>query len=148
MSAAAASQQDDLDDLDQFNPSSDATPVDSTRMVTFATENADGTETPGLHLPDRSDVEDEFLLNEGSDTVSDPGTAAFALWVASGEDPITAEKILDQLEAEILDQLDGMEIKLEITNLITDDIRVRLRLDAQQAGESELRYIDMLRSSL
>jgi hypothetical protein len=119
----------------------------SGNMVSFATMHEDGTESPGLLLPDRADRTDDPSSSD-SDHNEDSGTAAYALWIAAGEDPITVEKILDQLEAEISCGMDGVEIESDVTSLITDDIRVRLRLDAQSAEESELRYIDQLRSAL
>lgn len=121
---------------------------DSSRTVSFAMVHEDGTETPGLFLPDRGEVTEELRSCSDSDHHTDLGTADYALWVAAGEDPITVEKILDQLEAEISCGMDGVEIESEVASLITDDIRVRLRLDAQRAEESELRYIDQLRSAL
>jgi hypothetical protein len=110
--------------------------------------NADGTEMQRLALPDRQDEEEDLLSGDVSETDADNGSADYALWVAAGEDPITVEKILDQLEAEISSNMDGVELESEVATLITDDIRVRLRLDAQRAGESELKYIELLRACL
>ncbi len=44
--------------------------------------------------------------------------------------------MLDQLESEILSSMDGVELDAAVAALITDEMRVRLRLDAQQAEET------------
>ena len=44
--------------------------------------------------------------------------------------------------------MEGVELDSGIVALITDDMRVRLRLDAHRAEESELCYIDLLRVAL
>ncbi len=68
--------------------------------------------------------------------------------MAAGPDPLLVEKMLDQLESEILSSMDGVELDAAVAALITDEMRVRLRLDAQQAEETELCYIDQLRCAL
>ena len=100
----------------------------------------DGTEMDRLVLPDREEDTAELNSIDDSDTNSPYKTTVdYALWIASGEDPVIVEQLLDQLEAEISSSMDGVELDSEAAALITDDIRKRLRSDAQQAEESELR---------
>jgi hypothetical protein len=104
-----------------------------------------------LALPYREEVERDDPSEEDEEATSDPehkDSIQNALWVAAGADPILVEQMLDQLETEILSSMDGVELDGTVAALITDEMRVRLRLDAKQAEETELRYIEILRSAL
>jgi hypothetical protein len=145
--ASAAASKDQLDEDEE----DDETSITSQRQVTFAMLNKDGTEMEALALPAREEVERDEPSEDDEEVTSDPehkDTIQYALWVAAGADPLLVEQMLDQLETEILSSMDGVELDGTVAALITDEMRVRLRLDAQQAEETELRYIEILRSAL
>lgn len=115
-------------------------------MVTFAQVGEDGVEKETLDLPDYDDAKDASgkSCSEGSIV----NTLAFMLWITAPNDVRLLEQLLDQLEAEQVGDMEGVEFTPEVASMITAGMRTALVDEAAAESKSTLEYIEVLRRSL
>ena len=114
--------------------------------VTFAQVGEDGVEKETLDLPAFDNTEDTEGISANDDSIYH--TLAFMLWLAAPNDLRLLEQLLDQLEAEQVGDMDGVEITAELATMLTEGMRTALVHEAAAESKSTLEYIDELRKSL
>ena len=135
---------DTAGDLDDGDEEDEVEIVQGT--VTFAQVGEDGVEKDTLDLPHFDDTEDADGHSAPEDSIVN--TLAFMLWMAAPKDLRLLERLLDQLEAEQVGDMEGVEITPEIAAMITDEMRTALAEEAATESKSTLEYIEDLRKSL